>query len=151
MALPSDSAVTGYAREDAADAIEYARRPAAQQWPVASLTDPTDRHGWPQTKLHRRWWQRHDEEWPEALCEVYREALMAEMTAANFALVEQRHEGAGWTALGAVDLERWEPTFPFTPGRWVEQSYGSRQGWRRRTFWRRRRAKRKGDQEASPS
>ena len=145
MAPPSESEVTAFAGEDALDAIEYARGPAAQQWPVTSLTDPTDRDGWPQTKLHRRWWQQRGEDWPEPLREAYRAALMERMSEANFALVEQRNEGAGqeWIALGAVDLERWEPTFEFTPGRWVQQSYGSRKGWRRRTFWRRWRSRQK--------
>lgn len=142
MAPPSESTVIDWAREDAQDAIEHARRPAAERWPVTSLTDPTDRHGWPQTKLNRRWWQQEDESWPDSLREAYRSALMQEMTAANFALVEQRNEGEGWTALGAVDLERWEPTFPFKPGRWVKGSYGSDKGWRRRTFWRRWRSRR---------
>jgi hypothetical protein len=136
MAIPSQAEAIELAREDAADAIEHARGPSAQQWPVTSLTDPTERGGWPQTKLHRRWWQQRDEDWPEPLRESYRAALMEAMTAASFALVEQRNDGAGagWTALGAVDLEGWEPTFPFTPGNWVQQSYGSKQGWRRRSF-----------------
>jgi hypothetical protein len=142
MALPSESEVVDLASEDAREAIEYARRLAAQQWPVTTLTDPTDRDGWPQTELHRRWWQQRQDDWPEALREAYRAALMEQMTAAGLALVEQHNEGAGWTALGVVDLERWEPTFPFTPGRWVQQSYGSRKGWRRRTLWRRWRSRR---------
>lgn len=143
MTMPSQAEAAAMGREDAADAIEHARRPAGQQWPVTSLTDPTDRDGWPQTKLHRRWWRQRDEDWPEPLREAHRAALMEAMTAAGFALVEQRNEGAGWTALGAVDLERWEPTFEFTPGRWVQQSYGSKQGWRRRTLWRRWRSRRR--------
>lgn len=144
MTLPSEPEVVAFAGEDAADAVEYARGQAAQQWPVTSLMDPTDRDGWPQTKLHRRWWREQGEEWPQPLLEAYRGELMRRMTAANFALVEQRNEGggAGWTAIGAVDLERWEATFPFTPGRWVQQSYGSRKGWRRRSPWRRWRSRR---------
>ena len=141
MALPSQSEVVELAKEDALDAVEYARRPAAQQWPVTTLTDPTDRDGWPRTKLHQRWWRQREDEWPESLREAYRAALMEAMTAAGFALVEQQNEGAGWTALGAVDLERWEPDFEFTPGRWVRQDYGSRKGWRRRGFWRRWRSR----------
>lgn len=131
------------AKEDALDAIEYARQPARQQWPVTSLTDPTDRDGWPQTVLHRRYWQQQDESWPEALREAYRSALMLELTEANFALVEQRstEPGREWKNLAVVDLERWEPTFPFTPGQWVQQDYGSSAGWRRRTLWRRFRSR----------
>jgi hypothetical protein len=146
--MPSEAEVARFAEEDALDALEYARRPAAQQWPVTTLTDPSDRHGLPQTKLQRRWWQQQDEDWPESLREAYRAALMEAMSAANFALVEQHNEGAGpeWIAIGAVDLERWEPTFPFTPGRWVKQGYGSGKGWRRRTFWRRWRSRRQEDE-----
>ena len=143
MAIPAEADLERFAAEDAADAVEYARGPARQQWPVTSLVDPTERKGWPQTRVHDRWWQRSDENWPDSLWEGYRSALMRELTEANFALVEQRSvgPGQGWTNLAVVDLERWEPTFPFTPGQLVQQDYGSSAGWRRRTLWRRFRSR----------
>jgi hypothetical protein len=143
LAIPAEAEVDRLAKEDALDAVEFARQPARQQWPVASLVDPTERDGWPQTKVHGRWWQRADEHWPDALWENYRAALLRELTEANFALVEQRSVGPGqqWTSLAVVDLERWQPTFDFTPGQLVQQDYGSSAGWRHRSLWRRMRSR----------
>jgi hypothetical protein len=57
--------------------------------------------------------------------------------AARVAVVELHFDAAGgqWSNIGVVDLERWEPTFPFDPAKsgWVKQDARSRVGWRRRS------------------
>jgi len=142
MGPPSQAAAVEYAKQDAEDAIEYARNQVNPRWAVVSLSDGHDRKGWPQTEFHRRWWRLHDERWPEELQDAYVDAFARAMTEAGFAVVELLHEQRGkkWTSVGVVDLQWWEPEFPFEPGAWVRQEYGSTKGWRRKSaVWKLRR------------
>jgi hypothetical protein len=145
MRQPSRADVAAFAAEDAADATEYARNQVNPRWAVVSLSDGRDRDGWPQTDFHRRWWQSHDQDWPEELQDAYIDAFALELTDANFALIELLHESKGreWTSVGVVDLEWWEPEFPFERGKWVRQAYGSTKGWRRKSALRKLRRRRR--------
>jgi hypothetical protein len=142
MRQPSQKDAVAFAQKDAADAIEYARNQVNPKWAVVSLSDGADRNGWPQTEFHRRWWQLHDQEGSSELQDAYIDAFALAMSEANFAVVELLHESKRrkWTSVGVVDLEWWEPEFPFERGNWVRQEYGSTKGWRRKSaLWKLRR------------
>jgi hypothetical protein len=142
MRQPSQADVSEFAEEDAADAIEHARNQANPRWAVVSIADGRDRDGWPETKFHHRWWQLQDQGWPSELQDAYIDAFVHEMTQANFAVIELLHERERrkWTSIGVVDLDRWEPEFPFELGTWVRQEYGSTKGWKRKSaIWKLRR------------
>lgn len=123
------------ARDDSKEAIEIARS-RAHPYPVATIADGGE-HDAQTTGFHKRWWRQLDEDWPEALRETYNEAFTRELMAARVAVVELHFDTAGgrWSNIGVVDLERWEPTFPFDPAKsgWVKQDARSRVGWRRRS------------------
>lgn len=147
MRQPSRAEAVELAKEDAADAIEHVRNQVSQGWAVISVSDGADRDGWPQTDFHRRWWEFHDRQWPDELQDAYVDAFALAMTEANFAVVELLHERGRkkWTSVGVVDLEWWEPEFPFEPGKWVRQEYGSTKGWKRKSaIWKMRRRLRRG-------
>ena len=135
MAHPSESEAAGLARDDSREAIEIARR-RDRAFAVATIADGADRHA-QTTGFHRRWWHQLDEDWPEALRETYNEAFTKELMAARGAVVELHFDTAdgNWINIGVVDLEQWEPTFPFDPesSGWVQQDPRSRVGWRRRS------------------
>ncbi|HYC80304.1 MAG TPA: hypothetical protein VEB65_00880 [Solirubrobacterales bacterium] len=135
MAHPSESEVARLAREDSGEAIELARR-RDRAYPVATIADGGDRAA-QATAFHQRWWRQLDEDWPEPLRETYNEAFTQELMAARVAVVELHFETArgNWINIGVVDLEQWEPTFPFDPASsgWVRQDPRSRVGWRRRS------------------
>ena len=123
-------------RDDSSEAIEIARS-QGQTYPVVTIADGGE-HGSQTTGFHKRWWRQLDEDWPEAQREAYNEAFTRELLAAKVAVVELHFEaapGRRWSNVGVVDLERWEPTFPFDPTKsgWVRQDARSRVGWRRRT------------------
>lgn len=122
--------------DDSTEAIELARSEGLA-YPVVTIADGSD-HRAQTTGFHKRWWRQLDEDWPEDLREAYNQAFTQELTAAQVAVVEFRFDAAGgrqWSNIGVVDLQRWEPTFPFDPttGGWVQQDPRSRVGWRRRS------------------
>jgi hypothetical protein len=142
MSQPSQARAIEFAKEDAVDAIEYARQQVNPRWAVVAIADGLDRDGWPQTKFHHHWWQLQDQDWPSELQDAYIDAFLLEMTEANFAVIELLHSQGmkKWTSIGVVDLDWWEPEFPFEPGKWVRQDYGSTQGWKRKSaLWKMRR------------
>lgn len=139
---PSPADAIEFAKQDAASAIEYARGQGNPRWAVVSLSDGGDRDGWPQTEFHRRWWRLHDQEWPDEVQDAYIDAFAHELTEANFAVIELLHADRRrkWTSVGVVDLELWEPEFPYERGKWVRQEYGSTKGWKRKSaIWKLRR------------
>ena len=135
MAHPSAAEATALAHEDAVEAIEIARR-RDRQFPVATIADGAE-HGAQTTGFHKRWWRGLDEDWPGDLRHAYDEAFTRELLAAKVAVVEIQFDAArgSWTNIGVVDLEQWEPTFPFDPASsgWIKQDARSRVGWRRRS------------------
>ncbi|MBS1889488.1 MAG: hypothetical protein JSU06_20120 [Actinobacteria bacterium] len=135
MAHPSDAEAAQMGREDSTEAIEIART-RHEMFPVVTIADGADHNGLT-TDFHKRWWRQLDEGWPEHLREIYNEAFTRELMAAKVAVVELSFDGASgqWSNIGVVDLERWEPTFPFDPADtgWVKQDARSRVGWRRRS------------------
>jgi hypothetical protein len=137
------------ARDDAEEAIAIARS-QGHTYPVVTIADGAE-HGAQTTGFHKRWWHRHDRAWPEALRESYDEAFTRELLAARVAVVELHFDAASgrWSNIGVVDLERWEPTFPFDPERsgWVKQDARSRVGWRRRSALRKLFARKKNGGE----
>jgi hypothetical protein len=134
MAHPSELEAAAMAREDATEAIAIARR--REPYPVATIADGADHHA-QTTGFHKRWWRQQDEDWPQTLRDAYEEAFTAELIEAKVAVVELNFDAAhgNWSNVGVVDLERWEPTFPFDPASsgWVKQDARSRVGWRRRS------------------
>jgi hypothetical protein len=104
--------------------------------PIVTIADGAE-HGVQTTGFHKRWWRQFDEEWPSEVREAYNEAFTRELLAAKVAVVELQFDAAGgkWTNIGVVDLQQWEPTFPFDPEStgWVQQDPRSRVGWRRRS------------------
>lgn len=138
MAHPTANEAAQMAREDSGEAIEIARR-RDRAYPVATIADGAERSA-QATGFHKRWWHQHDEEWPEQLRETYNEAFTEEMLAARVAVVELHFDTpkGNWVNIGVVDLEQWEPTFPFDPesSGWVKQDPRSRVGWRRRSVLR---------------
>ena len=137
MAHPSETEAAAMGREDSGEAIEAARQHGV--YPVVTIADGAERSA-QSTGFHRNWWRQHDEGWPEGVQEAYNEAFTRELMAAKVAVVELRFDAAGgkWTNVGVVDLEQWEPTFPFDPKStgWVRQDPRSRVGWRRRSMLR---------------
>lgn len=138
MAAPSETEVAGYASEDAAEAIEIARR-RDNPYPLATIADGADHHA-QTTGFHKRWWRSRDENWPESLRHAYDEAFTRKALAGEVAVVEIRFDAAkgNWSNVGVVDLARWEPTFPFdreSTG-WIQQDSRSRVGWRPRSVLR---------------
>ena len=108
-------------------------------YPIVTIADGAD-HREQTTGFHKRWWRQFDEDWPEGVREAYNVAFTRELAAAKVAVVELQFDGAEgkWTNVGVVDLEQWEPTFPFDPQStgWVRQDPRSRVGWRRRSMLR---------------
>jgi hypothetical protein len=135
VAHPSEVEATQMARDDSTEAIEIARS-RGQTYPVVTIADGAE-HDAQTTGFHKRWWRALDEGWPEPLRDAYDEAFTRELVAAKVAVVELHFDAAGgsWSNIGVVDLERWEPTFPFDPttSGWVKQDARSRVGWRRRS------------------
>jgi hypothetical protein len=135
MAHPSTEEAARLARDDSKEAIDLARS-GGQMYPVVTIADGADHHA-QTTAFHKRWWRRQDEGWPAAVNDAYDEAFTRELLAAKVAVVELVFDAAGgkWSNVGVVDLEVWEPTFPFDPEStgWVQQDPRSRVGWRRRS------------------
>jgi hypothetical protein len=133
------------ARDDSKEAIEIARA-KSQVHPVQTIADGAE-HNALTTGFHKRWWRQLDEDWPESLRETYDEAFTQELMAARVAVVELHFDAAGgsWSNVGVVDLEQWEPTFPFDPTKsgWVKQDARTRVGWRRRSALRKLFSKKK--------
>jgi hypothetical protein len=133
------------ARDDSTEAIAIARSDG-QTYPVVTIADG-GAHDAQKTGFHKRWWHQLDEDWPEDLRETYNEAFTRELLAAHVAVVELHFDAASgqWSNIGVVDLERWEPTFPFDPASsgWIKQDARSRVGWRRRSLLRKLFSKKK--------
>jgi hypothetical protein len=138
VAHPSEREAAQLGREDAPEAIEMARA-GSPMYPIVTIADGDD-HREQTTGFHKRWWRQFDEKWPEPVREAYNDAFTRELAAAKVAVVERQFDGANgkWTNVGVVDLEQWEPTFPFDPEStgWVKQDPRSRVGWRRRSMLR---------------
>jgi hypothetical protein len=134
MARPSPAEAEEMGREDSRGAIELARLRDA--FPIATIADGAERDA-QSTDFHKRWWRQQDEDWPEPLRHSYNEAFTRELIAARVAVVELQFDAAAgkWTNVGVVDLDQWEPTFPYDPTStgWVQQDPRSRVGWRRRS------------------
>jgi len=106
-------------------------------YPVVTIADGADHHA-QTTAFHKRWWRSQDEKWPVGVREAYDQAFTRELLDAKVAVVELAFDAAGgrkWSNVGVVDLEQWEPTFPFDPQStgWIQQDPRSRVGWRRRS------------------
>ena len=148
---PSELEAARMARGDSGEAIELARR-RDRAFPVATIADGADRDA-QVTAFHRRWWRQVDEDWPETLRESYNEAFTKELMSARVAVVELHFDAArgDWSNIGVVDLEQWEPTFPFDPAStgWVKQDARSRVGWRRRSILKKLFGKRREPSEAA--
>jgi hypothetical protein len=154
MAHPSQAEAAEMGRADSGEAIEAARVRGGT-YPVVTIADGADHHA-QATGFHKRWWRQHDEGWPAAVQEAYNEAFTRELIAAKVAVVELQFDAAGgkkWTNVGVVDLEQWEPNFPFDPAStgWVQQDPRSRVGWRRRSMLRKLFAKKKKGDEDAPA
>jgi hypothetical protein len=138
VAHPSEREAAQSGREDAPEAIEMARA-GSPMYPIVTIADGDD-HREQTTGFHKRWWRQFDEKWPVGVREAYNDAFTRELAAAKVAVVELQFDGAKgkWTNVGVVDLEQWEPTFPFNPEStgWVKQDPRSRVGWRRRSMLR---------------
>jgi hypothetical protein len=154
VAHPTESEAAAIGREDSAEAIEAARLHGGT-YPVVTIADGADHHA--QTGgFHKRWWRQHDEDWPEDVKAAYNDAFTNELLGAKVAVVELRFDAAGgrkWTNVGVVDLEQWEPTFPFDPTStgWVRQDPRSRVGWRRRSMLRKLFSRKKGEEKDPPA
>jgi hypothetical protein len=150
MAHPSEAEAIELARADATEAIEIARR-RDRAFPIATIADGAE-HDAQTTAFHKRWWRGHDQGWPDDLRHTYDEAFTRELIAAKVAVVELQFDAAhgNWTNIGVVDLEQWEPTFPFDPtsSGWIKQDARSRVGWRRRSALRKFFGKRKEKEKA---
>jgi hypothetical protein len=151
MAHPSEVEAAEMGREDSREAIEIARR-RDRAFAVATIADGAD-HNAQTTGFHKRWWRQLDEDWPENLRDTYNEAFTQELLAARVAVIELHFDAArgNWTNIGVVDLEQWEPTFPFDPKNsgWVKQDARSRVGWRRRSFLRKLLGRKKAGNDPS--
>lgn len=127
-------------------------RSGSEMYPIVTIADGVE-HDAQTTGFHKHWWRQHDEHWPSAACEAYNETFTRELLAAQVAVVELQFDTAGgnWTNVGVVDLNRWEPTFPFDPEStgWVQQDPRSRVGWRRRSALRKLFSKKKKTPESS--
>lgn len=146
MAHPSELEAAQLAGDDSREAIEIARS-KAHALPVVTIADGAEHHA-QATGFHKRWWRQQDEDWPEAVREAYNEAFTRELMGAEVAVVELHFDAAAgrWSNIGVVDLQRWEPTFPFDPAKsgWVKQDARSRVGWRRRSALRKLLSRKKG-------
>jgi hypothetical protein len=136
VAHPSQDEATQLGRDDSKEAIDLARS-GGPTYPVVTIADGADHHA-QTTAFHKRWWRQQDEKWPATISDAYNEAFTRELLAAKVAVVELAFDAAGgrkWSNIGVVDLEQWEPTFPFDPERtgWIQQDPRSRVGWRRRS------------------
>ena len=136
MARPSAAEAAQLGRDDSKEAIDLARS-GGQMYPVVTIADGADHHA-QTTAFHKRWWRQGDEQWPADVVDAYNEAFTRELLAAKVAVVELAFDAAGgkkWSNVGVVDLEQWEPTFPFDPEStgWIQQDPRSRVGWRRRS------------------
>ena len=139
MAHPSAAEAANLGRDDSKEAIDLARS-GGQMYPVVTIADGADHHA-QTTAFHKRWWRQGDEKWPADVADAYNEAFTRELLAAKVAVVELAFDAAGgkkWSNIGVVDLEQWEPTFPFDPEStgWIQQDPRSRVGWRRRSVLR---------------
>jgi hypothetical protein len=137
VAHPSAVEAARLGRDDSKEAIEVARS-GGPAYPIVTIADGAE-HNSQTTGFHKRWWRQFDEEWPADVREAYNEAFTRELHDAEVAVVELRFDAAGgkkWTNIGVVDLQQWEPTFPFDPEStgWVQQDPRSRVGWRRRSM-----------------
>ncbi|MBS1843846.1 MAG: hypothetical protein JST53_05440 [Actinobacteria bacterium] len=151
MAHPSAAEAAQLGQDDSKEAIELARS-GGQMYPVVTIADGADHHA-QTTAFHKRWWRQHDEKWPAAVSDAYNEAFTRELLDAKVAVVELAFDAAGgkkWSNVGVVDLEVWEPTFPFDPQStgWIQQDPRSRVGWRRRSMLRKLFKRKKKDDEA---
>jgi hypothetical protein len=137
-------------RDDAPEAIELARS-GGQAYPLVTIADGSE-HRAETTGFHKRWWRQFDKDWPEGVREAYNQAFTDELTAARVAVVELAFDAATgkWSNIAVVDLNRWEPTFPFDPatGGWVRQDPRSRVGWRRRSALRKLFSRKKDDSKS---
>jgi hypothetical protein len=155
VAHPSAAEAAQLGRDDSKEAIDLARS-GGQMYPVVTIADGADHHA-QTTAFHKRWWRSQDEKWPPAVREAYDRAFTRELLDAKVAVVELAFDAAGgrkWSNVGVVDLEQWEPTFPFDPQStgWIQQDPRSRVGWRRRSVLRKMFSrKKKGDEQKSLS
>ena len=151
MAHPSAAEAAEMGREDSGEAIEAARLRGGS-FAVVTIADGAERDA-QSSGFHRRWWRQHEEDWPEDVKEAYNEAFTRELMAARVAVVELQFDAAAgkWTNVGVVDLEQWEPTFPFDPASsgWIRQDPRSRVGWRRRSFLRKLRDRKRAGSDPS--
>ena len=152
MAHPSEAEAAQWGREDSKEAIDAARS-GGQMYPVVTIADGADHHA-QTTAFHKRWWRQGDEGWPASVSEAYNDAFTRELHTAKVAVVELAFDAAGgkkWSNVGVVDLEAWEPTFPFDPEStgWIQQDPRSRVGWRRRSMLRKMFGRRKKSDEQS--
>jgi hypothetical protein len=136
VAHPSADEAARLGREDSKEAIDLARS-GGQMYPVVTIADGADHHA-QTTAFHKRWWRQQDERWPADVSDAYNEAFTRELLDAKVAVVELAFDAAGgkkWSNVGVVDLNVWEPTFPFDPTStgWIQQDPRSRVGWRRRS------------------
>jgi hypothetical protein len=138
VAHPSEREAAQLGREDSREAIDLARS-GGPMHPIVTIADGED-HKEQTTGFHKHWWRQFDEQWPAPIRESYNDAFTRELLAAKVAVVELQFDAAhgNWTNVGVVDLEQWEPTFPFDPERtgWIQMDPRSRVGWRRRSMLR---------------
>jgi hypothetical protein len=139
VAHPSAREAAQLGRDDSKEAIDLARS-GGQRYPVVTIADGADHHA-QTTAFHKRWWRSQDEKWPASVREAYDQAFTRELLDAKVAVVELVFDAAGgkkWSNVGVVNLEIWEPTFPFDPEStgWIQQDPRSRVGWRRRSMLR---------------
>jgi hypothetical protein len=135
VAHPSAAEAAELGRDDSKEAIDLARSGGAM-YPVVTIADGADHHA-QTTAFHKRWWRSQDEHWPAAVREAYDDAFTREVLDAKVAVVELVFDAAEgkWSNVGVVDLQQWEPTFPFDPTStgWIQQDPRSKVGWRRRS------------------
>jgi hypothetical protein len=135
VAHPSTAEATRFAKDDAKEAIGIVRS-GAFAYPIVTIADGAE-HNAQTTGFHKRWWRQHDEHWPAQVCDAYNDEFTREVLAAKIAVVELSFDAAAgkWSNVGLIDLQLWEPTFPFDPEStaWIKQDPRSRVGWRRRS------------------
>ena len=148
MAHPTAVEATRMARDDAKEAVGILRS-GAYAYPIVTIADGAD-HNAQTTGFHKHWWRQHDEGWPAEVTEAYNETFTRDLLATKVAVVELQFDGHSgkWTNVGLVDLEVWEPTFPFDPEStgWIQQDPRSRVGWRRRSAIRKLFSRKKKDE-----
>jgi hypothetical protein len=151
MAHPSAKEAAQLGRDDAREAIDLARS-GGQMYPIVTIADGAEHHA-QTTAFHKRWWRSQDEKWPTSVREAYDQAFTRELLDQKVAVVELAFDAAGgrkWSNVGVVDLQAWEPTFPFDPQStgWIQQDPRSRVGWKRRSMLRNMFKRKKKDDEA---